>query len=238
VKISFSMERDHLGDSRFIGAGRSLRRPGEAFLTQETTAPSTGRQDPRDLRNAVWKPRVLPYIAVAGCLALFLVSCGAEPQTRVIDYNKTLERPASGTWDGKVLTATLPEGWIPEPVFGMRDESFRVVGSLGQESEVTVTALPVSGGTVESNALRWANQVGMEGAGTETITIDGLQGVSVTLIPESGDGNTDSLAIVGVILEDGETRRFIKFSGPASVLREEEANWEKFLAAISWKEGR
>jgi len=184
------------------------------------------------------KPRhgIMPYSAFAACCILFLVSCSAEPQTRVLETAKTLESARSEVWEGKVLTVSIPEGWVPEPVFGMRDESFRVVGTSGMEAEVTVTALPVTGGTVESNVARWANQAGVENPESQPVSVGELKGVAVDFFP--GSDQKGKPAILGAILEDGEKRRFIKFSGPPAVVEAHRDRWEEFLSSIKWKDGR
>lgn len=232
----FSMERDR--------PGRSLRRPAEEFLTQEVKVSSTGQQDRIRLRSDTplvvgTEPghRVLPYNALVGCACLvLLMACGAEPQTRVLETAKTLESARSEVWDGKVLTVSIPEGWVPEPVFGMRDESFRVVGTSGMEAEVTVTALPVTGGTVESNVARWANQAGVEKPDSRPVVVGELKGVAVDFFP--GPDQQAKPAILGAILEDGEKRRFIKFSGPPVVVEAHRDRWEGFLSSIQWKDRR
>jgi len=138
-------------------------------------------------------------------------------------------------YDGNVLKAVLPPGWVSEPVFGMREESFRVVGEEGLEGEVTVTRLPITGGSLADNVNRWRRQVSLapleNSSSLPEREVGGWLGVEVSLVPTDPEGN----AINGMIFERADTRWFIKFTAPASLWKFQETSWNRFLDSIEWK---
>ncbi|MGF1678932.1 MAG: hypothetical protein ACFCUX_07035 [Candidatus Methylacidiphilales bacterium] len=143
------------------------------------------------------------------------------------------------TFENDKVNVELPAEWIPEPVFGMREASFRIPGPKGTEAEVSISTLPLSGGTLASNLLRWRSQAGHPSVDEATClkeTRPGqVSGHKAVLV--QWDAYTDQHpAVYGAVLESGDTRYFIKFSGPGAWVKEQAAAWDQFLQSLVLKE--
>lgn len=162
---------------------------------------------------------------------LCLSSCAPEQKSQVLPEKVVGLEPVE-EWSNSDWQMKLPAGWIVEPVFGMRDASFRVIGAAGSESEVSISRLPIKGGTLASNVNRWRVQAGLEpweeGAVIEQltpITISDHQAYRMEFPADNETGQT----IYGVIMEEGEQRTFIKFSGPAGMMKQQLEAWNYFV---------
>jgi hypothetical protein len=138
-------------------------------------------------------------------------------------------------WNNEKVRVLVPAGWMPEPVFGMRDASFRIAGPNGAEADLAISRLPLTGGTLADNINRWRNQVGLpELSEVQTmqsvkeLEVSGKKGVLLELDSEENP----QLAIKGVILESDTERIFIKLSGPRSLVLREQENWNAFMDSL------
>ncbi|QDT63435.1 hypothetical protein [Calycomorphotria hydatis] len=134
------------------------------------------------------------------------------------------------------LSYQTPTGWEQGATNAFRKASFKV-SSDGNEVEITAIDLPASANELLPNVNRWRGQVGLEpvdeaqlGETMKSIDIDGSSGHYVVLVgPEE---TTPRKAILGVIVEKGETAWFFKMTGDASLALEQQANFESFLKSI------
>ncbi len=166
-----------------------------------------------------------------------LSACAPEQTTRVYPQEVT-GIAAESHWNNTDWNAQLPEGWHAEPVFGMRDASFRVISESGSEAEVAFSRLPMSGGSLASNVNRWRVQAGLEPWEEEGI-VKKLKTISISnhdgYLMEFPAGQEGSPSIYGVIIEEAEQRIFIKFSGPAELVAAELNHWNQFIENLEMK---
>ncbi|MEM6884180.1 MAG: hypothetical protein AAF571_04055 [Verrucomicrobiota bacterium] len=170
-------------------------------------------------------------VCVVVMVSLTLVSCAPESTSTVYPQDMTGIRP-SDEWSDSNWQAKLPTGWVVEPVFGMREASFRVIGSAGDEAEVSISRLPIQGGTLASNVNRWRVQAGLEPWADEQV-ISKLTKISISdydaFQMEFISPNPDGQSIYGVILEEGKDRVFIKFSGTSALMESQLEAWHFFV---------
>lgn len=182
-------------------------------------------------------PLVKKLSSVSAVLVLVLAvsACSPEQASQVYPQEVTGLTPmttwSNGDWNAKVL----PEGWIVEPVFGMRDASFRVLGAKGAEADVSISRLPLKGGTLASNVNRWRVQAGLEPWQEADVlnklakfTLSNHEAFRMTFL----SGKKGSPTIYGIIMEEGEQRIFIKFSGPAELMDAQTESWNLFVANL------
>jgi len=164
-------------------------------------------------------------------MGVFLVSCAPEPSSQVYSQ-EVVGLSSSADWSNSSWKVKLPDKWIAEPVFGMRDASFRVVGEQGMEAEVAISRLPIGGGTLASNVNRWRQQAGLE-SWDESKVVELLTPILISGNPayrmefQAPDANGQT--IYGVIMETEAERIFIKFSGPANLMESQQEAWSYFV---------
>ena len=135
----------------------------------------------------------------------------------------------------------LPEGWKQvEPKSAMRKAQLEVPGKeAGKPGEVVFFAFENGqGGDAASNAQRWFAQFS-GGPDVQKSEQQEWGGVKVTIVSTEGimkasriSGTTEDqpdFALVGAIVEHTEGPVFIKFTGPAALVKESK---DKFLALV------
>ena len=160
-----------------------------------------------------------------------LSSCAPE-QTSEIYPKELVGLEPVREWSNSTWLIQLPENWIAEPVFGMRDASFRVVGANGNEADISISRLPIQGGTLASNVNRWRTQAGLESWKDDEVQ-SLLTPINISNQPayrmEFPAAETDSQSIYGIIMETEAERIFIKFAGPAELMESQLEAWNYFV---------
>ena len=138
------------------------------------------------------------------------------------------------------FTWTTPEGWTRETGRAMRDLSFKF-GEDG-EGECYLSRLPGAGGGLLANVNRWRTQMGQDDLSEEQIAelptraLFGLQGTFVDVTGDfSGMGAAEAkkdYRLLGVILTSEAGAVFVKLTGPATLVAEQEANFDAFCASL------
>lgn len=136
------------------------------------------------------------------------------------------------TWDA-------PEGWVEQPGSPSRAVTFRPAGSA--ETECSLTVLPGSAGGVAANINRWRSQMGQEPM-TEVeftalprLTLDGTSAVLTVVRGHyrgMGEANTPEAMLLGLVWPRDEDTVFVKMTGPATEVEQEEANFRAFCNSL------
>jgi len=178
------------------------------------------------------------WILILVCTGL--ISCKPEPSSAVYSRSITgLKTPAN--WSSPEWYMELPPSWVSEPVFGMRDASIRIFSTNGVEGELTISRLPLTGGTLASNINRWRKQAGLDLwpeadviQNLKKVTISGKEGYSMVFESKS-EGKP---SINGAIIETEQERIFIKLTGPPALIKVQQQNWVWFLGNLEMLNGR
>lgn len=174
---------------------------------------------------------------IPSAIVVLLFSCAPEPYSEIYPQ-EVVGLEIVREWSNDTWKAQLPENWIIEPVFGMRDASFRVIGPTGAEGDVSISRLPLQGGTLASNVNRWRTQAGLE-AWEDSEVVSQLTPITITehaayrmefKAPEA-NGKT----IYGIIMEQEQERFFIKFTGPADMMELQLNAWDFFLENLEMR---
>lgn len=138
------------------------------------------------------------------------------------------------------FTWVTPDGWERQLGAPMRDLSF-TFGENG-EGECYLSRLPGAGGGLVANVNRWRGQMGQEPMTEEEIanlpskTLFGLEGTFVDVSGDfSGMGAAEAqknYRMLGVILTSEAGAVFVKMTGPADLVQENEANFHHFCATL------
>ncbi len=168
---------------------------------------------------------------LAAIAALAMISCAPEQSAHILPA-EVVDLEAVEEWSDSNWKVKLPKGWIVEPVFGMRDASFRVIGTAGTEAEVSFSRLPIQGGTLAGNVNRWRVQAGLE-PWAEDKVVSQLTPISISKHDayrmEFTAADAAGQTIYGIIMEEGKERIFIKFSGPAPMMETQRNAWNYFV---------
>jgi hypothetical protein len=137
------------------------------------------------------------------------------------------------------FTYTLPKGWQTS-----KPPMFAVAGFLFKKDsqQIEISASPLGGraGGLLSNVNRWRTQLKLapiEEAELNSLVkdtkIDGQPAKMVQLVaPESAQPRT---AITAAVAERDDATWFFRMKGDASLVKEEQENFEKFLDSIKFK---
>lgn len=150
------------------------------------------------------------------------------------------EDPASFEVGGR--TFTRPSAWQWVPVSSpMRKAQLKVPGKQADEwADVTFFHFGAGmGGGVQANAQRWLAQFESKDAGK--IEPQEIAGAKVTLVTTEGTfrsgmpgGPTAALenyALLGAIIEGSDGDIFVKMTGPASIVKEQQKAFLDFISA-------
>ncbi|MEM6602218.1 MAG: hypothetical protein AAF649_12600 [Verrucomicrobiota bacterium] len=180
--------------------------------------------------DAFIKTLQVKHSAVA-CTVVLMVSCAPEHSSHIYPED-TVGLELAREWSDNHWQVKLPAGWIIEPVFGMRDASFRVIGPVGTEAEVSISRLPIQGGSLADNVNRWRVQAGLQPWEDDAvqslmtpITITDRPAYRMEFVSPEADGQT----IYGIIMEKDTKRTFIKFSGPPAMMKSQLDAWNFFV---------
>ncbi len=141
------------------------------------------------------------------------------------------------------FTFTAPAGWVQTGgKTGFREITF--AAAEGSKTECYVTALANTGGGLEANINRWADQMGEKALTSEAIAA--LPKIKVlgqdspvgefrgTFTSMSGDQSPD-YAMLGTLSEAGGFTYFIKMVGPAAEVEAQKSNFTAFCESLKLK---
>jgi hypothetical protein len=139
--------------------------------------------------------------------------------------------PASSQPPG--ITYEIPAGWEESPGNAVRVASLRVSHAAGA-ADVSVTRF-LGGGDLLANVNRWRGQIGLPpidesqlAKGVEDLTVHGKPG---TLVELQGEQQ----AILGVTVEDGDSKWFFKMQGPVDSVLAEKQHFRAFLDSVKFE---
>ncbi len=131
------------------------------------------------------------------------------------------------------LAYDVPDGWKKGQTNSMVQVRL-TNGSGTAPTQITVTRLSAQFNPWLPNAQRWAEQVAMKtdeeflSRRTTDVTIDGIEGKKILLIPES-ESDSDQAAMIGVLIVRGESAWFFKMIGDRDVVVNNQEAFEQFL---------
>ncbi len=146
------------------------------------------------------------------------------------------QQPAAGSAG---LDFAMPEGWHELPPTDMRRLNLSVAGR--DDAECYLSALPGSAGGALANINRWLGQVGLEpidAAALEALPTKSFFGFEAYYLDVEGDYTgmggvaRPETALVGLVLEAGESMVFLKMVGPADVIAGERARFELLAGSL------
>lgn len=138
------------------------------------------------------------------------------------------------------FTYDAPQEWDAGPSSSVRRASF-VVSEGGRQATIAVTAFPIGNSQMAdplANINRWREQVGLApitrdqvGDNTESIEIDGLQGLYVAA--DGSDAGTGR-AIHAAMVERGDLAWFFKLDGSQELVEREVGRFREFLQSVDF----
>lgn len=161
---------------------------------------------------------------------------------RAVDRAASADSPAQAppaersdvTAPGQLQLGYVPADWRRLPEQALRQAAF-AVGEGNQQGEVTVIALGPQSGSLEANVNRWRGQIGLPeataqeiAASRRTLAVGQSEADYFVLEPESDQGE----AILGVILRRPDRVWFIKFRGPVTLVKQQQAAFERFVTEL------
>jgi len=132
-----------------------------------------------------------------------------------------------------------PPGWTELPPTEMRRANLQPAGHADMECYLSV--LPGGGGGLVDNVNRWRDQMGLaaiDAAAVGALPKQGLLGLEGTRLELAGDYSNmgaekkAGFALLGVIAQFGEQSLFVKFTGPAELVKAEQPNFDAFVASL------
>ena len=144
---------------------------------------------------------------------------------------ETTKPSAPANPDKPQIKWDVPPGWSPAPPSAMRYVSFAVEKN-GEKADVSVVTFPGDGGGDLDNVNRWRQQIGLP-------AIDASALKPMVTSTQAGDARIEMVDMSGASARvlAAWTRQngrawFFKMTGPASLVEQEKANFEKFLQSI------
>lgn len=143
-----------------------------------------------------------------------------------------------------LLEWDVPEGWAEQPGGGMRLATF--VNS-GEEDPVETSVISLSGeaGGLESNIIRWMQQVGLDPADPgemadfisrqERLDADGLPAVIVDLTQWQEHLPPQEPSLIAAIIEAADSRIFIKMTGSKKAVRHNQPRLKALVQSLRVK---
>ena len=105
-----------------------------------------------------------------------------------------------------------------------------------QTAQISVSSLPAAANKWLPNAARWAAQVGLDPANetkllelTEAVTVDGVDGKLIRLIPEDKEG---AKATIAVMIPKGPNAWFLKLTGDRGLVNRSEQVFDEFMKTV------
>ena len=141
-------------------------------------------------------------------------------------------RPETGN---NKITFTAPDGWKPgKPSPFLKARFTKTDGE--QTAQISVSSLPAAANKWLPNAARWAGQVGLDSADetkltdlTEAVTVDGVDGKLIRLIPE---GKKGAKATIATMIPKGSNAWFFKLTGDRDVVNRSEQVLVEFMKTV------
>jgi hypothetical protein len=141
------------------------------------------------------------------------------------------------------LVWDIPTGWTELPPTEMRRANLKPAGHADMECYLTV--LSGGGGGLVDNVNRWRGQMGLDAidaAAVGALPKQGLMGLEGTRLELSGDYSNmgaekkPGYTMLGVIAPFGDQALFVKFTGPAELVKAEAPNFDAFVASLRLEE--
>ncbi len=156
---------------------------------------------------------------------------------------RSMQPPPAVATPQRELVWDNPPGWTELPPTEMRRANLRPAGHADMECFLSV--LPGGGGGVVDNVNRWRQQMGL--AAIDVPAVDalpkqlllGLEGTRLELAGDytnMGAEKKPGFALLGVIAPFGEQALFAKFTGPAELVKAEQATFDAFVASLRLEE--
>jgi hypothetical protein len=197
-------------DGRIVGAV-ATDESGTAFFKMRGNAAVVGAE----------KENFLKWVSASRANASTTAAEPTQPASPPPDSDKPQIK-----WD-------VPAGWTPAAASAMRYVSFAVEKN-GEKADISVVTFPGEGGGDLDNVNRWRQQIGL-GA----IDASALQAMVAS--KQAGDARIEMVDMSGAsarVLAAWTRQKgrawFFKMTGPASLVEQEKANFEKFLQSISF----
>ena len=142
--------------------------------------------------------------------------------------------PAAASTASSPLAYETPEGWREGRSGGMRLAAF--FAGADDAAEITVIA---AGGDLRSNVARWLGQLHGEKVAEEVVDAAMADAQEVTVGQKSGQrfimagkGENPQAMDITVIPQDNGMSLFVKMTGPATVVRQQNEAMTEFLASL------
>ncbi len=142
---------------------------------------------------------------------------------------------------GRVMKFTAPAGWKEEPPASMRVAQYRIPRAAGDEEDglVAVSTFPSMRGRTQMNIDRWISQFsqpdGRPSKDASRVTTFEVAGMPVTVLSISGtyDGRPN-YRMFAAILDTPDGPWFVKMTGPAKTIGEQEAQFDAFVKSARY----
>lgn len=175
---------------------------------------------------------------LAPLAAVLVAAACTRPRVAVYDAPKDAEVPAvagaapvpeAPRPDAPGLAWSVPAGWSQRTGSGMRLAT--LMPPVGGGVELSVVRLAGDAGGDLANVNRWRGQLGLA-------PVDSLAGQAETVAAPAGPArvvalsSADGRALLGAILQDGDSCWFFKLTGPAAAVARLEADYRSFIRSL------
>ena len=171
----------------------------------------------------------LRAFATGACLCL-VGACSDSKEVRSYSIPKERETSNSPRWQA-------PESWEEGKSSAMRLGSYSVKDDNGSVLDVSVTAFPGDSGGSLPNVNRWLGQIGLnpieEAKLDQYVTDTTVDDLPAHLVRADNGGK--ALRVLALTAK-GKTW-FFKLMGDTNLAEREQANFDKFIASISFSDG-
>lgn len=141
-------------------------------------------------------------------------------------------RPKKANGD---IVFTAPDGWERgEPSPFLKARFSKTDGD--QTAQISVSSLPAAANKWLPNAARWAAQVGLDPTNeakliglTEAVTVDGVDGKLIRLIPEDEEGTK---ATIAAMIPKGPNAWFLKLTGDRELVSRSDQVFAEFMKTV------
>jgi len=136
---------------------------------------------------------------------------------------------------GRPIKFTAPEGWeVGRPSPFLKARFSKTAGD--QKAQISVSSLPAAANKWLPNAVRWAGQVGLSSLDetkltelTEVVTLDGVEGSLIRLVPDEGKGGN---ATVAAMVKKGSNAWFFKLTGDRDLVTQNDEVLVEFMKTV------
>jgi hypothetical protein len=149
-------------------------------------------------------------------------------------------RPSAGP--SRPATAAVqfdaPQGWTKDPPSMFLKARLRKTDG-DRSAQISVSSLPASANKWLPNVKRWAGQLGMNSLDdaaldklTTKVTVDGVEGQQVALIPAGLDDGESPAATVAVMVKKNDNAWFFKLTGDRQLVSDNREVFAAFLSSV------